>query len=277
MKKVLSVLLAVVMAFSVVTLFAACSKDAKTDDTAKDNTSSNTAAEVADIDFVKQKGKLVIGVTVYEPMNYKDAEGNWTGFDTEYAQAVAEKLGVEAEFVVIDWDNKFLELNAKSIDCIWNGMTITNEVTSNADVTNAYVKNAQVVITNPEIKDKYTALAEMKDISFAAEAGSAGETAIKDAGLTCTPVNDQAKALMEVASGSADACVIDITMANAMTGEGTSYSDLVQVETLNEEEYGIACRKGSDLTAEINKMTDELKADGTLDKIAEKYKLTLVK
>lgn len=277
MKKVLSVLLAVVMAFSVVTLFAACSKDAKTDDTAKDNTSSNTAAEVADIDFVKQKGKLVIGVTVYEPMNYKDAEGNWTGFDTEYAQAVAEKLGVEAEFVVIDWDNKFLELNAKSIDCIWNGMTITNEVTSNADVTNAYVKNAQVVITNPEIKDKYTALAEMKDISFAAEASSAGETAIKDAGLTCTPVNDQAKALMEVASGSADACVIDITMANAMTGEGTSYSDLVQVETLNEEEYGIACRKGSDLTAEINKMTDELKADGTLDKIAEKYKLTLVK
>lgn len=277
MKKVLSVLLAVVMTFSVVTLFAACSKDAKTDDTAKDNTSSNTAAEVADIDFIKQKGKLVIGVTVYEPMNYKDAEGNWTGFDTEYAQAVAEKLGVEAEFVVIDWDNKFLELNAKSIDCIWNGMTITNEVTSNADVTNAYVKNAQVVITNPEIKDKYTALAEMKDISFAAEAGSAGETAIKDAGLTCTPVNDQAKALMEVASGSADACVIDITMANAMTGEGTSYSDLVQVETLNEEEYGIACRKGSDLTAEINKITDELKADGTLDKIAEKYKLTLVK
>lgn len=277
MKKVLSVLLAVVMAFSVVTLFAACSKDAKTDDTAKDNTSSNTAAEVADIDFIKQKGKLVVGITEYKPMNYKDAEGSWTGFDTEFAQAVAEKLGVEAEFVVIDWDNKFLELNAKSIDCIWNGMTITNEVTSNADVTNAYVKNAQVVITNPEIKDKYTALAEMKDISFAAEAGSAGETAIKDAALTCTPVNDQAKALMEVASGSADACVIDITMANAMTGEGTSYSDLVQVETLNEEEYGIACRKGSDLTAEINKMTDELKADGTLDKIAEKYKLTLVK
>ncbi len=277
MKKVLSVLLAVVMTFSVVTLFAACSKDAKTDESTKDNTSSDTAAEVADIDFVKQKGKLVIGITVYEPMNYKDAEGNWTGFDTEYAQAVAEKLGVEAEFVVIDWDNKFLELNAKSIDCIWNGMTITNEVTSNADVTNAYVKNAQVVITNPEIKDKYTTLAEMKDITFAAEAGSAGEDAIKKAGLNWTPVNDQAKALMEVASGSADACVIDITMANAMTGEGTSYSDLLQVETLNEEEYGIACRKGSDLTAEINKITDELKADGTLDKIAEKYKLTLVK
>lgn len=276
MKKVLSVLLAVVMTFSVVTLFAACSKDAKTDDTSKDNTSANTST-VADLDFIKQKGKLVIGVTVYEPMNYKDADGNWTGFDTEYAQAVAEKLGVEAEFVVIDWDNKFLELNAKSLDCIWNGMTITDEVTSNADVTNAYVKNAQVVVTNPEIKEKYTTIAEMKDITFAAEAGSAGEKAIKNAGLECTSVNDQAKALMEVASGSADACVIDITMANAMTGEGTSYSDLYQVESLDEEEYGIACRKGSDLTAEINKITDELKADGTLDKLAEKYNLTLVK
>lgn len=276
MKKVLSVLLAVVMTFSVVTLFAACSKDAKTDDTSKDNTSANTST-VDDLDFIKQKGKLVIGVTVYEPMNYKDADGNWTGFDTEYAQAVAEKLGVEAEFVVIDWDNKFLELNAKSLDCIWNGMTITDEVTSNADVTNAYVKNAQVVVTNPEIKEKYTTIAEMKDITFAAEAGSAGEKAIKNAGLECTSVNDQAKALMEVASGSADACVIDITMANAMTGEGTSYSDLYQVESLDEEEYGIACRKGSDLTAEINKITDELKADGTLDKLAEKYNLTLVK
>ncbi|MGN1123154.1 MAG: transporter substrate-binding domain-containing protein, partial [Eubacterium sp.] len=187
------------------------------------------------------------------------------------------KLGVEAEFVVIEWDNKFLELDAKSIDCIWNGMTITDEVTLNADVTDAYVKNAQVVITTQDVKANYTTIAEMKDLSFVAEAGSAGEGAIQDAGLKCTSVSDQAAALMEVASGSADACVIDITMANAMTGEGTSYSELVQAETLNEEEYGIACRKGSDLVAEINRITDELEADGTMDKLAEKYSLTLIK
>ncbi len=273
MKKVLSVILAAVMMFSVVTLFAACSKDADKKD---EGTSNNTSA-VADVDLITQKGKLVIGITEYEPMNYKDSNGEWTGFDTEYAQAVAEKLGVEAEFVVIDWDNKFLELNAKSIDCIWNGMTITDEVKANSDITNPYVMNAQVVVTTQDVQAKYTTISEMKDLKFAAEAGSAGEAAIKDAGLTCTAVADQSAALMEVASGSADACVIDITMANAMTGEGTSYSDLLQVETLNEEEYGIACRKGSDLTAEINKITDELKADGTLDKIAEKYELTLIK
>lgn len=275
MKKYLSIILAVVMAISVVLAFAGCSKTTDEPTEAADNDTS--AAAVADVDAIKSAGKMVIGITEYEPMNYKDAEGEWTGFDTEYAQAVCAKLGVEPEFVIIDWDNKFLELDAKSIDCIWNGMTITDEVMNNSDVTNAYVKNAQVVVTTAEVKANYTTLAEMTDLTFAAEAGSAGEAALKEAGITPTAVVDQASALMEVSSGTADACVIDITMANAMTGEGTSYESLVQVEELAAEEYGIACRKGSDLTAEINKLTDELKADGTMDKLAEKYELTLAK
>lgn len=277
MKKYLSILLAAVMIFSVVMAFAGCTKQANNTENDSASTEAPSVATVADLDAVKDANKLVIGITEYEPMNFKAEDGSWTGFDTEYAEAVCEKLGVEAEFVVIEWDNKFIELNAKSIDCIWNGMTITDEVTLNADVTNAYVKNAQVVITTQDVKANYTTIAEMKDLTFVAEAGSAGESAIKDAGLECTSVSDQAAALMEVASGSADACVIDITMANAMTGEGTSYSDLVQVESLNEEEYGIACRKGSDLVAEINRITDELEADGTMDKLSEKYSLTLIK
>ncbi len=275
MKKYLSIILAAVMAISVVLAFAGCSKT--TDEPTEAADTDTSAAAVADVDAIKSAGKMVIGITEYEPMNYKDAEGEWTGFDTEYAQAVCAKLGVEPEFVIIDWDNKFLELDAKSIDCIWNGMTITDEVMNNSDVTNAYVKNAQVVVTTAEVKANYTTLAEMTDLTFAAEAGSAGEAALKDAGITPTAVVDQASALMEVSSGTADACVIDITMANAMTGEGTSYESLVQVEELAAEEYGIACRKGSDLTAEINKLTDELKADGTMDKLAEKYELTLAK
>lgn len=275
MKKYLSIILAVVMAISVVLAFAGCSKT--TDEPTEAADTDTSAAAVADVDAIKSAGKMVIGITEYEPMNYKDAEGEWTGFDTEYAQAICAKLGVEPEFVIIDWDNKFLELDAKSIDCIWNGMTITDEVMNNSDVTNAYVKNAQVVVTTAEVKANYTTLAEMTDLTFAAEAGSAGEAALKEAGITPTAVVDQASALMEVSSGTADACVIDITMANAMTGEGTSYESLVQVEELAAEEYGIACRKGSDLTAEINKLTDELKADGTMDKLAEKYELTLVK
>ncbi len=278
MKKVLSVLLAVVMAFSVVTLFAACSKDAKTDDTAKDNTSSNTAAEVADIDFIKQKDKLVVGITEYKPMNYKDAEGSWTGFDTEFAQAVAEKLGVEVEFVEINWNNKFNELNTKNIDAIWNGMTITDEVKEATDVSEAYAENAQVVVMKSSNLDKYQDAASLKDLSIAVEGGSAGEKAAQAAGLTNLVVSDtQALALTEVASGSADACIIDLTMANSMTGEGSGNPTLGFSIKLEAEEYGVAFRKGSDLTAKFNEIKKELIADGTLDKLAEKYEITIIK
>lgn len=278
MKKVLSVLLAVVMAFSVVTLFAACSKDAKTDDTAKDNTSSNTATEVADIDFIKQKGKLVVGITEYEPMNYKDAEGSWTGFDTEFAQAVAEKLGVEVEFVEINWNNKFNELNTKNIDAIWNGMTITDEVKEATDVSEAYAENAQVVVMKSSNLDKYQDAASLKDLNIAVEGGSAGEKAAQAAGLTNLVVSDtQALALTEVASGAADACIIDLTMANSMTGEGSGNPTLGFSIKLEAEEYGVAFRKGSDLTAKFNEIKKELIADGTLDKLAEKYDIAIIK
>ena len=231
----------------------------------------------SDKSYITDNGKMVIGMTIYEPMNFEDENGELTGFDTEFAKAVCEKLGVEAEFVEIDWDNKFPELSSRSIDCIWNGMTITDEVRLNADVSKAYVKNAQVVVMNKDKVADYQSLESLADLKFAAEAGSAGETAIIDAGLEENLVSTAAQtdALLEVKSGSADACVIDITMANAMTGEGTSYADLAIAMELTTEEYGIAFRKGSDLTAEVDALIDELKADGTLDALAEKYELTL--
>ncbi len=230
----------------------------------------------SDFDYVKGNGKMVIGYTVYAPMNYEE-DGKLVGFDTEFAEAVCEKLGVEPEFVVIDWDNKFLELESKSIDCIWNGMTITDEAKLNASVSKAYVKNAQVVVMDKSKADAYKTAEDMKELKFVAEAGSAGEAAIKDNGLDTnyTEVAAQSDALLEVMSGSADACVIDITMANAMTGEGTSYEALTSVCELTTEEYGIAFRKESDLTEQVNAIMDELKADGTLEDIAKKYNLTL--
>ncbi len=274
MKKVLSVLLAAVMTFSVATvLFTACSKDTKTDDDQPSSTQSDLA-------YVKEKGKMVIGITEYAPMNYYEKDENdndvLTGFDTELAQAVCEKLGVEAEFIVIDWDNKWPELKAKSLDAVWNGMTITDEVKANSSVTKAYVKNAQVVVMKSELAAQYTSLDQMTELSFAVEAESAGQGVLDDAGMTnYTAVTAQSDALMEVQSGSADACIIDITMADAMTGEGTSYADLAQAATLNEEEYGIAFRQDSDITAEVDKILDEMRADGSLQKLADKYSLTL--
>lgn len=259
LKKVLAVVLCVLFVSG---MFAACSK------------SNNSKS---DLDYVKSKGKMVIGVTLYEPMNYKDESGNWTGFDTEFAQAVCEKLGVEAEFIVIDWDNKIFELDSKKIDCAWNGMTLTDEVKESMDCTKPYVKNEQVVVMKADAVKNYTDVASLKDVTFAAESGSAGEAALKDLSLDAnlTSVAAQSDALMEVKSGSVQACVIDNTMANAMTGEGTSYSELAQGISLTSEDYGVGFRKGSDLTAEVDKIIDEMKADGSLQKLADKYNLTL--
>ena len=245
-----------------------------TDDT---DAAEETPATVEDLAKIKEAGKLVVGMTIYEPMNYwaDEAKTELTGFDTEFALAVGEKLGVEIEFIEINWDRKFEELDAKTIDCVWNGMTITEEALANANVSDAYIKNAQVLVMKDSKIADYTDVESIKELSFAVEAGSAGEAVLKDLGIESTAVLDQAKALLEVSSGAADACVIDITMAKAMTGEGTSYANLTYGLELSTEEYGIACRENSDLAAAINDIMAEMKADGSLQALADKYELNL--
>ena len=239
--------------------------------------SGSTAAAQSDLDEIKGKGKMVIGYTVYEPMNYTDADGNFTGFDTELATAVCEKLGVEPEFVEINWDTKETELDAKSIDCIWNGLTLTDDREENMACTKPYVKNAQVVV----VKDgtEYTSTADLVGKTVVAEAGSAGETTIQEdenlAQADYISKSVQTDCLMEVAAGTADAAVLDLTLASAMIGEGTDYANLKMVDELNVEEYGVAFRKGSDVAAAVDTAFDELKADGTMGALAEKYGLTL--
>ena len=258
---------------------AACggAASASTAASASSAASGSTAAAQSDLDEIKGKGKMVIGYTVYEPMNYTDADGSFTGFDTELATAVCEKLGVEPEFVEINWDTKVVELDAKSIDCIWNGLTLTDEIKENTAATRPYAKNAQVVV----VKDgmEYTSTADLVGKTVVAEAGSAGESAIADdASLSQADYiskSVQTDCLMEVAAGTADAAVLDLTLANAMIGEGTDYADLKIVDELNAEEYGVAFRKGSDAAAAVDEAFDALKADGTLSALAEKYELAL--
>ncbi len=229
------------------------------------------AADPADSEYVKEKGTLVVGITDFEPMDFKDEDGNWIGFDADMAAAFAEYLGVEVEFVEIEWDNKVLELNSKSIDCVWNGMTLTDEVTSSMACSNAYCNNAQVVIIPAELADQYQTAEDCADLVFAVEAGSAGEAEITALGYECTPVQSQASALMEVAAGTCDAAVIDSLMAAAMVGEGTSYEDLTYTVQLNSEEYGVGFRSDSDLAEALNEFFLAAYADGTMQEIAEAY------
>ena len=223
-----------------------------------------------------EKDTLVIGYTIYEPMNYME-DDKLTGFDTEFAEAVCEKLGVTPEFVEINWDTKFVTLEAGQIDCIWNGMTISPDVEANCSVSKPYVKNAQVVVMNEDVIADYADIESLKDLKFTAEAGSAGEVAIKANGLDAnySPVALQTDALLAVMGKQADACVIDITMAKTMTADGTSYADLGYSIELTTEEYGIGFPKDSELTEKVNGIIDELIADGTLPALAEKYGLNL--
>ena len=240
---------------------------------------SKPATSDSDFEYVKGNGKIIIGYTVYEPMNFTDSNGTFTGFDTELAQAVCAKLGLTPDFVEINWDTKEVELNAKSIDCIWNGLTITDDRKETMSLTDPYVKNAQVVVMKTDAA--YSDTSSLAGKTVCAEAGSAGEEAIQgDDNLqqaTYVEKEMQTACLMEVAAGTADAAVLDLTLANAMIGPGTDYANLAIVDRLEVEEYGVAFRKGSDICDRVNEAFKELAADGTMATLAAKYGLDLAR
>ena len=257
MKKMISMLLVLALALG---CFVGCG--------AKDDT---------DLAAVQKAGKIVIGITDYAPMDYKDENGNWTGFDAEFAMLFAKELGVECEFYEIaDWGKKFMELDSRQIDAVWNGMTINEDATLNSTVSDPYVLNAQVVVMKADVVGDYDYMEALSGLTIAVESGSAGETAANGiAGAKVVPLQTQSAALLEVKAGTADACVIDITMAYAMTGEGTNYADLAPGISLTEELYGVSFRKNSDLAPKFNEFMKTLKANGTLQALADKYDLTL--
>ena len=292
MKKWIAMLLAALMVFSM----AACAAknepaadqtndqtaaDTQTSEPAEDTASGEDAAPAADqtaadsdMAYVQSKGTLVVGITDFAPMDYQNESGEWIGFDADMAKAFAESLGVSVEFVEIDWDNKLLELGSKSIDCVWNGMTLTDEVTSAMSCSNAYCNNSQVVIVPADKAADYADVEACKALSFAVEAGSAGMAEVEKLGASFTEVKDQATALMEVAAGTSDAAVIDSLMAGAMVGEGTSYDSLTYTVSLNAEEgeqYGVGFRQGSDLAAALNDFFAAAYADGSMPTCAETY------
>ena len=274
-KKAVSMMLTAAMALS----FAACgSSSSGTASSAPASSEgagapASSAAEAADSDvaYVQDKGTLVVGMTDFAPMDYRDENGEWIGFDADMAKAFAEYLGVEVEFLEINWDNKLMELDAKGVDAIWNGMTITDEVTSGASVSEPYCNNGQVVVLPADKAADYQDVESLSGLNFAVENGSAGAEQLDALGIAYVAKTTQADALMEVASGASDACVIDLLMAGAMIGEGTSYPDLTYTVQLNSEEYGVAFRKGSDLTDAFNTFWKEAYDDGTVMEVATTY------
>ena len=225
----------------------------------------------SDMAYVKEKGTLIVGITEFEPMDYQNADGEWIGFDADLAKRFAERLGVEVQFQLIDWESKVMELDGRTIDVVWNGMTLTDEVLASMECSNAYLNNAQVVILPSAEAENYADAESMSGLQFAVESGSAGEQMAIENGFSYTPVTDQATAVLEVESGTCDAAIIDSLMASAMVGEGTNFAELTYTISLNTEEYGVGFRQGSDLAAELNAFFSEIYADGTMQELADQY------
>lgn len=226
----------------------------------------------SDVEYVKNNGKLVVGITDFAPMDYRDGE-NWKGFDAELAKGFADSLGVSLEFVEIDWDEKTELLEIGKIDCIWNGMTMTEELKQSISCSEAYLSNAQVVVLRKEEMSQYNTTEACQHLLFAVEAGSTGQSLLKDKHYRYTSYSTQMEALQSVREKKADATVIDIIMAAYYTEEGQKFDDLGFDISLNNEKICIGFRKESDLTEEANEFLKASYEDGTIADLAEKYKI----
>ena len=226
---------------------------------------------------------LTCGVTIFANMNEKDADGNWTGFESEFAMEVGKIIGMDVEFQEIDWEQKYNELNSGAIDCIWNGFTANSSDKINGieqkrsdlvDFTYGYMLNQQCIVVKSADLDSYKTAADLAGKKAAVEGGSAG--ASYAASVTdedkITKASSQIEAFPELASGAVDFIVCDIVLAKNICGKG-DYASLTIVEdiVLESEIYAIGFKKGSDLTAKVNAAIEELFENGKLAELAEKY------
>lgn len=281
MKKIMALMLAGVMTASAL---AGCGSGGNKESKAEEPAAAARAtADSADDDwtYLQNKGAITIGITYFEPMNYKDADGKLTGFDTEFAEAVCTELGLTPVFQEIDWDSKELELSSKTIDCIWNGFTITPERQEKMDVTEPYMENKQVMVCKRENVEKYSVAFGLRSANVVAEAGSAGaEVTASDPffdDASCGTVASQSTALLEVKTGAADVAVIDHIMSLAALKDGSGFEELAVVgeQSFAPGQYGVALRKNSGATlAKLNEAIRSVAGSGKLREIAEKYDLT---
>ncbi len=247
MRRILSLLLAFVL------FFALCSCSA------------------SDLSSVRSNGKLVVGVTEYAPMDYRDEDGNWIGFDAELATLAAERLGVKVEFKIINWDEKTDKLKSKEIDCIWNGYTVNDH--DKVDFSEPYAKNSPVLVVKNDKASDLNSPDKLDGLKVAFEKGSSSEIIVDgfNSNIEKVSFDLQKEALQAVASGESDACVVDKTIFDSLV-----HSELTATYTFNSENFAVGFRSGSDLTDEINSFLKSLKEDGTLSRLAEKYKVELM-
>ena len=251
MKKIISLMLAVTLLVGCTFMFSSCGED--------------------DV--------LTCGVTIFENMNEKDENGNWTGFETEFAIEVGKIIGMEVEFQEIDWGQKYNELNSGAIDCVWNGFTANSSDDGIprkdlVDFSYGYMLNQQCIVVKTENLAQYTSAADLAGKEACVESGSAGAAyaeSVTDEDKIFTATS-QINAFPELKSGAVDFIVVDIVLAKNICGKG-DYANLSIVEAieLDSEIYAVGFKKGSELTEKVNAAIKQLWENGKLMELAEKY------
>ncbi len=246
----------------------------------------SSCGTVKDWKDIEEKGYFTVGMTIYEPMNYYEADGETlTGFDTEFAKLVAAELGVDVKFQIIEWDKKYLELNGNKVDCLWNGFTSNCadddgvKRSDKVDFSYAYLDNAQCVVVKSGDLANYTSKDSLAGKKVAYEAGSAGATfatSVVTDEAKQVPVASQTAAFTELQTGKVDFIVVDVLLANEMCGS-SAYPDLVKATAIEieTEEYSIGFRKNSDFVEKVNEAILVLLNNGKLEELADKYDVTI--
>lgn len=224
----------------------------------------------SDLEYIQSKETLIVGVTDFAPMDYRSRE-SWTGFDADLAKAFAESIGVALELREINWDKKTELLEKGSIDCIWNGMTMSEELKESISCSEPYLSNAQVVVLRSSEKEQYSTIEACQHMLFAVEAGSMGEALLERRKYRYSVCPTQMDALKAVQAKRADAAVIDLIMAAYYTGEGQAFKGLKIDIYLNDETICVGLRKDSDLTEKVNEFLRNAYEDGTINALAERY------
>ncbi len=280
MKKTLSVILAMLMALGCVLMLASCGGTAEETTAAADDTTvaaEETTGAAEETTGASVENSIVVGYTIYEPMNYLDENQELVGFDTELAKKVFENLGYSVIFQEIEWSSKYTDLDSGTIDCVWNGFTANTADddgvlrSEKVDFSYNYMENRQVIVVKAD--SGIAAAEDLKGKFAVAESGSAGEAYAKEfEGVTFKGFIKQTECLTEVLSGTADFAVVDAQLAKAYVGKG-DYESLAVVDALSSdvEFYAIGFKKGSELTAKVNAQLEALAADGTIAALAEKY------
>ncbi|HIV68454.1 MAG TPA: amino acid ABC transporter substrate-binding protein [Candidatus Butyricicoccus stercorigallinarum] len=230
------------------------------------------------LQYVLDKGELVLGLDdSFPPMGYRDDNNEIVGFDIDVATAVCEKLGVELVTQPVDWDSKELELNAKNIDCIWNGLSVSEERLESMNMSIPYMENHMALVVRPD--DSVTSIEDMEGKILAVQSGSTAEEALEsedgaalnDIIANVNGFDDNLTALMDLDTRASDAVLMDDVVANYLI-EQNNKGYVVLSDFLYAEDYAIAFRKGDDaLTEAVNEALRELKEDGTLAEISTKW------